>query len=428
MIFASSGLTRWRKHRPALLAVALAAFSWSAAARTVEPADLMKGFPPSPDATVTAANWRTPPFNTWAFQHIEQVVPTRTVFRGTGAVVPLHSASRRTVDRYRTAMQSGGFDVPAFMHANHVDGLLVLKDGRIVDERYGNGQQPSSRHAMMSVGKSVVGTIAELLVHEGRLDQERSVQHYVPELAGSAFGDATVRQVLDMLVGVDYSEAMEDPTSDVNQFLYAARLGTPPPGVTPKASLYEYVRGLRKKGGHGEVFHYVTPTSEVLGWIVARATGSSWADLFEQRIYQPLGPERDGFVIVDAVGTQTAAGGLALTLRDAGRFGLMIANDGTLDGRRVLPVEVVRRIKAGGDPSRWPPQEWAKGVHSYGSQWWIDHTARILTAYGIHGQLIRIGLDDGIVVVVQSSWPVAGGPDFLARQLGFYDAVRAALR
>lgn len=428
MGFALTGQRLRGLQRSAVLAVALAAFAGAAAEGAVAPADLMKGFPPAPEATVTAANWRTPPFNTWAFQHIEQVIPTRTVFRGSGQVVPLPEAGRRTVERYRKAMQSGGFDLPGFMIANHVDGLLVIKDGRIVDERYGNGQQPDSRHAMMSVGKSVVGTVAELLVHEGRLDPGQSVQYYVPELAGSAYGDATVRQVLDMLVGVDYSEAMEDPSSDVNQFLYAARLGTPPPGVTPKASLYDYVRGLRKKGAHGEVFHYVTPTSEVLGWIVARATGASWADLFERRIFQPLGPERDGFVIVDAVGTQTAAGGLALTLRDAGRFGLMIANDGTLGSRRVLPADVVRRIKAGGDPSRWPPQEWAKGVHSYGSQWWIDHTARIVTAYGIHGQLIRIGLDDGLVVVVQSSWPVAGGPAFLSRQLAFYDAVRAALR
>jgi CubicO group peptidase (beta-lactamase class C family) len=421
-------LTLRRMRRIALSAVSLVVLAGAARADAVSPADLMKGFPPAPEATVSAANWRTPPFNTWAFQHIEQVIPTRTTFRGYGPVMPLPEAGRRTVEHYRKAMQSGGFDLPGFMSANHVDGLLVLKDGRKVDERYANGQEPSSRHAMMSVGKSVVGTIAELLIHEGRLDEHQRVAHYVPELAASAYGDATVRQVLDMLIGVDYSEAMDDPASDVNQFLYAARLGTPPPGVTPKASLYDYVRGLRKKGEHGEVFHYVTPTSEVLGWIIARATGSSWADLFESRIFQPLGPERDGFVIVDAVGTQTAAGGLALTLRDAGRFGLMIANDGKFGGRQVLPTEVVRRIKAGGDPSRWPPQEWAKGVHSYGSQWWIDHTARTLTAYGIHGQLIRIGLDDGIVVVVQSSWPAAGGPDFLARQLSFYDAVRAALR
>jgi CubicO group peptidase (beta-lactamase class C family) len=415
-------------HRILLCAVSVAALAGVATAGPVSPGELMQGFPPTPEATVTAANWRTPPFNTWAFQHIEQVIPTRTVFRGYGPVVPLPEASRRTIVGYRQAMQSGGFDLPAFLGANHVDAFLVLKDGRVVDERYGNGQQPSSRHAMMSVGKSVVGTIAELLIHEGRLDERERVTHYVPELAGSAYGDATVRQVLDMLIGVDYSEAMDDPASDVNQFLYAARLGTPPPGVTPKASLYDYVRGLRKKGEHGQVFHYVTPTSEVLGWVIARATGSSWADLFENRIFKPLGPERDGFVIVDAVGTQTAAGGLALTLRDAGRFGQMIANDGTFGGRRVLPAEVVHRIKAGGDPSRWPPQAWAKGVHSYGSQWWIDHTARTLTAYGIHGQLIRIGLDDGIVVVVQSSWPAAGGGDFIARQLAFCDAVRAALR
>lgn len=409
-------------------ALKLAALAGAANGEDVTPAGLMKGFPPEPQVTVSAANWRSAPFNTWAFQHIEQIIPTRTIYRGNGPVFPLPAASRRTIEQYRKAMESGDFDLPAFLLANHVDGLLVLKDGRIVDERYRNGQLPATRHAMMSVGKSVVGTVAELLLHEGRLDDQQLVQHYVPELRDSAYGDATVRQVLDMLVGVDYSEAMDDPNSDVNQFLYAARLGTPPPGVTPKATLYDFVRSLRKKGAHGQVFHYVTPTSEVLGWVIARATGSSWADLFEQRIFQSLGPERDAFVIVDAVGTQTAAGGLALTLRDAGRFGLMIANDGTLDGHRILPLEVVRRIKAGGDPSRWVPQDWAKGVHSYGSQWWSDHTGRTVTAYGIHGQLIRIGLDDGLVVVVQSSWPLAGGADYLARQLAFYDAVRASTR
>lgn len=415
----------WASVLPALAFMALAGV---AIADPVPTTSLMRGFPPAPEATVSAANWRTPPYNTWAFQHIEQVIPTRTVFRGNARVVPLPVASRHTVKRYRQAMAPGAFDLPEFMRANHVDGLLVIKHGRVVDERYGNGQQPMTRHAMMSVGKSVIGTLAEMLIHEGSLDESRLVQQYVPELTGSAYGDATVRQVLDMQVSVVYSEAMEDPESEVNQFLYAARLGTPPPGVTPKASLYEYVRGLRAKGPHGREFQYVTPTSEVLGWIVARATGASWADLFEERIFQPLGPERDAFVIVDAVGTQTAAGGLAMTLRDAGRFGLMIASDGMLGGRRILPMEVVRRIKTGGDPARWPPQDWAKGIHSYASQWWMDHTARVLSAYGIHGQSIRIGLDDGLVVVVQSSWPLAGPPEYLARGEAFYQAIAAALR
>lgn len=397
-------------------------------ATEVDPRQLMKGFPPPPEAIVTAANWRTPPYQVWSFRHLEQVRPTRTVFRGAGPVVPLEAADAATVARLAQAFQAGQFDVDAFFRDNHVDGLLVLKGGKVVLERYGNGQQARDRHIMMSVGKSIVGTVAQLLVHEGVLDETKQVRDYVPELEGGAYGDATVREVMDMLVSVDYDETLDDPRSDVNQFLYAAGLGQAPPGIPTAPSLYSFVRTLEKEGEHGQFFQYVTPTSEVLGWIVARAASANWADVFEERIYRSLGAERDAFVLVDNEGTQTAAGGLALTLRDMGRFAQMIADDGVFGGRRILPQDVVSRIKAGGDPQRWPEGLWGwTGKYSYGSQWYVEHDAAMLSALGIHGQSAHISLKGDVVIVLQGSWPVAGGPEYWDRRASFVTAVMGAL-
>lgn len=399
-----------------------------ARAAEVDPRELMKGFPPPPEAIVTAANWRTPPYQVWSFRHLEQVRPTRTVFRGEGPLVPFQAADAATVERLERAFKGGQPDLDAFCRDNHVDGFLVLKGGRVVMERYGNGQQARDRHIMMSVGKSIVGTVAELLVNEGVLDETKRVHDYVPELEGGAYGDATVRDVMDMLVSVDYDETLDDPRSDVNQFLYAAGLGQAPPGVPTAPSLYSFVRTLRRQGEHGQVFQYVTPTSEVLGWVVARAAGANWADVFEERIYRSLGAERDAFVLVDNEGTQTAAGGLALTLRDMGRFAQMIADDGVFGGRRVLPQEVVARIKAGGDPQRWPEGIWGwKGKYSYGSQWYVQHDDKVLSALGIHGQSAHISLDGDVVIVLQGSWPVAGGPGYWDRRAAFVAAVMRAL-
>lgn len=393
------------------------------------PPTLMEGFPPSAETTVTAENWLVPPLNIWAFQHLEQVVPTRTVYRGTGPASRLPTASRQVIQQFERAVRESRIELAAFLAASHIDGLLIMKDGAVVTEMYCNGQTRSTRHIMMSVGKSVVGTLAALLVQEGTLDEDRPVASYVPELAGSAYGDATVRQVMDMTVAVDYNENLDDPESDVYQFLYAAGLGRAPPGIQAANDLYAFVRTLRKGGEHGRQFQYVTPTSEVLGWIIARATGESWADLFEKRILQPLGVERDGFVLVDAVGTQTAAGGLAMTLRDVGRFAQMIANDGVFDGRQILPKPVVRRIKQGGDPAQWPTGAWGwTGRYAYGSQWYVEHDSSVLSAFGIYGQTIQIGLKNNVVVVTQASWPVPGGPEYWERRTSFYSSVARALQ
>jgi hypothetical protein len=315
-------------------------------------------------------------------------------------------------------------DLDTFLVDQCTDALLVWANGRVCFEAYRNGHGPRSRHLVFSVTKSFTGLLAEMLIHDGRLDDQALVSDLVPELrASGAYGDATVRDVLDMEVGIDFSEVYEDPQSDIRQFAYAAGMRAVPDGVAAPASLYDYLPTLRKQGEHGVDFHYVTANSEVLGWVIERITDTPIAELFADRVYGRIGAERDAFYMTDPMGKAVAGGGMCITAPDLLRLGLLVAHDGEWNGQRIVPADVIRRIKAGGTPrpSLWG-NEGGLEICSYRSQWYLNHPWRVLSAMGVHGQTIHISLDHDVVMVGQSSHPIADGDFF-----GVTDCCFAAL-
>ena len=385
---------------------------------------IMQGFPP--ETLVDANNWRSPPFNRWSFQHMEMISPTATISRGDQAFQELKQASRKDQQAYQNLKMANNLSVEDYISKNFVDGVLVLEKGKIVAEHYANNQDKDTRHIMFSVGKSFTGIMAETLVHNGILDDTALVSSYVPELANSGYGDATVRQVMDMLVDVKFNEDYEDPYSDINQFIYAAGLGTPPKNVEAYASLYEFLPSIEKEGRHGLEWEYVSATTETLGWIMNRVTSKSWVQLFQETIYQHLQPRRDASIIVDAKGKEVAAGGMSMTLRDVGRFAYLVSNNGKFGGKQIIPEQVIKTIKAGGDPEKFPTR--MPGFKtSYKSQWYKDITNGILGGYGIHGQAIQIGLDNDIIIITQSSWQTSGTDEQWGRRTAFQQAVFDAL-
>ncbi len=399
----------------------LALSSWLPANATeIDPKELMKGFPP--ENLVNKNNWLFPPYNRWSFQHIETISTTATINRGHGKFTEMKEASRKDRNAYQKLKMANGWSTEEYVHRNKVDGLLVLKNGRIVAEHYSNNQNKDTRHIMFSVSKSFTGTIAETLVYRGQLDDTKLVSDYVPELAKSGYGDATVRQVMDMLVDLKFNEDYADPYSDISQFIYAAGLGKAPAGVKTYSSLYDYLPSIQKEGEHGLKWEYVSATTETLGWIMSRATNKSWVELFEETIYQDINPRRDALVIVDSLGKEVSAGGLGMTLRDVGRFAMLISNNGRQGSKQIIPKEVVKKIKAGGDPDKYqsnsPGSRW-----SYKSQWYRELNAGVLSAYGIHGQSIQIGLDNDIIIITQSSWPVAGSDELWRMRAAYQKAV-----
>jgi CubicO group peptidase (beta-lactamase class C family) len=383
---------------------------------------LMQGFPPPADKQVSRENFMAPPYNRWAFQHIRELQPTREIQRGEGPVTALEE-DPLDLDGFVGTVRAGRkLSLGEFVDESHTDAFLILHRGKIVYERYLNGQQQRTQHLMFSATKSFVGTVMLMLIEEGLVDPANTVAQYVPELKDSAFGDATVQQVLDMTTAIAFSEVYDDPDSDIARYGHVfATAGTPPEGYAGPRTIYEYLPTLKKQGTHGEAFHYVTPNTDVLGWIIRRVTGKSVDQNIAERLWQPLGVERDGYIWLDGSGAEMAGGGLNVTARDAARFGQMILQGGRYNGQQILPEAVTRRILQPGDHetftrlySQYPGTEWyGRVAWAYHDQWWTFNNAhKAVSAIGVHGQYIYLDPKAEMVVVKQSSSPTAeGGPN-----------------
>lgn len=374
---------------------------------------LMQGFPAEPRHRVTWSNWMRSPFNQWGFRNLGRLRPSIDVQAGAGPVGLLNTAPA-ALDTLQ--FDSGcGLSIRVIDHllASQTDAFLVMQGDSVLFERYFNGQRACDRHIMFSVTKSLIGTLGEQLVTNGALKPELPAAYYVPELAGSAFGDATVRQLFDMAVGIDYSEVYDDPDSESSQYGYACGFQPAPAHYATFESLYQYLPSLKKRGSHGGFFHYVTATTEALAWVMERASGQACSQLL-QDVWERLGCERDGYFMADPWGRNVAGAGFSATLRDMARFGRLLANDGRHEGRELLSPETVARITAGSDPAIYAQNaefsSWTPGA-SYRSQWYVfnDHS-QALMAGGIHGQYLFIDKPSGVVIVKQSSLTDAVGP------------------
>ncbi|NVZ21556.1 serine hydrolase domain-containing protein [Pseudomonas costantinii] len=374
---------------------------------------LMQGFPAAPEQRVTWENWMRPPFNRWGFRHLARLRPSIDVQAGVRPVTGLGEAPQ-ALDELHFASQCGlSVSVIDHLMASHTDGFLVMQGDQVLFERYFNGQGPDDRHIMFSVTKSLIGILGEQLISDGLLDPSRKANTYVPELTGSAFGDASVRQLFDMAVGIDYSEVYDDPASESSQYGYACGFSPTPVQYAEFESLYQYLPSLRKRGEHGGFFHYVTATTEALAWVMERASGTCCAQLL-QRIWLQLGCERDGYFMADPWGRSVAGAGFNATLRDMARFGRLLANDGYQDGVQVVCADAIARVAGGANPEIYAANaefsEWTPGA-SYRSQWYVfnDHS-QALMAGGIHGQYLFVDKVSKVVIVKQSSLPDAVGP------------------
>jgi CubicO group peptidase (beta-lactamase class C family) len=373
---------------------------------------LMEGFPPPDNGRVTWENWMSPPFNQWGFRRLAQLRPTIDVVAGDVGEDLLEAAAQNLDKLLFESVCGLSISLAEHLKASHTDAFIVLQAGKVVYERYYNGQQASDRHVMFSVTKSLVGMLAEQLIADGVLDASLPAKHYVPEFGDGAFADATVRQLLDMAVGIEYTEKYDDPESESSQFGYACGFQPAPASGNPYESLYQFLPTLRKKGEHGGFFHYVTATTEALAWVMERASGISCPQMLA-RLWSQIGCQRDGYFLADPWGRGVAGAGFSATLRDMARFGLLLANGGVQAEKQLLSVEAIEAITRGGDPGVYARNQdfskWTPGA-SYRSQWYVfnDHS-QALMAGGIHGQYLFVDFPSQVVVVKQSSLPEAEG-------------------
>lgn len=394
----------------------------------------MKGFPPPPEKLITQpdSNYFSFPKLRWSVCHLREFLPTEEISRGADAPIPLNYIPHAEFADLRQAIDALTFtplnaDTPMTweesLHANYTDGMLIFHKGRVVYERYFGCLGVDGKHAIMSMTKSVTGLLGEILVAEGLLDDSLQVRDVIPEIGKSAFANATVRQVMDMTTGIQYSEDHSDPKADI--WLYSAAASP-----LPKAAGYEgpdgywdYLRQVKPNGAHGTAFQYKTVNSDMLGWIISRVTGKSVTELASKRLWRPMGAEQAAYQTVDGKGVPFAGGGISASLRDLGRLGLLVLNGGTINGVRLFPIEVVETIRAGGDPAKFSGFPTIPNG-SYKSQWWLFHNAHgAFAARGVHGQTIYIDPVVDMVIVRLASFPKAQNSYIDPTSLPAYQAV-----
>lgn len=382
--------------------------------RASDPRELgwMRGAPPPTEKRVSLNGGPIPNFPQlrWSLSHVRELAPTVGVWRGRGRPSALdRNDNVADIDALSFVDMNGRTRrFEDALYDTYTDGFIVLHRGRIVYERYFGALESHLPHACHSVTKSYAGTLATAFVHEGVLDDQKTILHYLPELRGSAWEDATLRQVMDMLTGLAYTEDYVDEQSGVAAYLRACSRRPRPVGYDGPQTLCDFLPTINKEGAHGEKVAYKSVNTEVMAWVMARVTGRSFAQVLHERIWAPLGCEEDGYLSVDSAGMQMAGGGLCASLRDLGRFGEMLRREGDWQGKQIIPASVVHEARTGGDPAKFPYTGLAG--YSYRNMWWVSHNELgAFEARGIHGQLLYVAPEAEMVIARFASHPMASG-------------------
>ncbi|HEY1105427.1 MAG TPA: serine hydrolase, partial [Agromyces sp.] len=302
-------------------------------------------------------------------------------------------------------------DLERRLEATCTDAFLVLRGDEVLAEYAKPGFAPDQRHLLMSVSKSLCGLVVGALVGDGRIDPDRPVVDYVPELAGSAYDGPTVRHVLDMRVAVDYDENYVDPASEVQTHDRSAGWRVRRPG--DPADTYEFLTTLRTRAdadapGGGGAFQYCSANTDVLAWIVERVTGLRYVEALSEYLGSKLDADRDATITVDAAGFGFANAGISCTARDLARVGRVVLDGGLAPGGRVVPEAWARGILAGGDRDAMTYEGFTGAFPggSYTSQWWCMGNERgNVSGIGIHGQNLWLDPATDSVIVKFSTWP-----------------------
>lgn len=327
----------------------------------------------------------------------------------------LPPAARQLTDAAYT-VRGNTYHLADYLERENVAGLLVIKDGRIAYEHYGDGNTKDTLWTSRSVGKSVVSTLVGVAFKEGLIHSlDDPVTRYEPDLVGTGWDGVNLRQLLQHTSGVAWSEDYTDPRSDF------AALTRCEAGSDTYPCVSRLVKGLKRKPGirPGESWSYTSGGAWLLGDIVEKATGMPLSKYLQERIWKPFGMASDGVWHSYEVGRHdVGAHGFNATLQDWGRFGLFVLKDGTLrNGHRILPDGWVREASTWNTAKNSVTPEHPNG--SYGYQWWNNSVpanatdvsprggpeqAETLWALGIFGQVIAVNQRTGTVMVQWSTW------------------------
>ena len=338
------------------------------------------------------------------FRNMPKLTPTRTIAAGQN-VYPL-PAKAIDLAGFSFAFEDKVLSLDDYIRRQNVAGLLIVKDGFVVYERYELGNTAASRWMSWSVAKSVTSLLVGAAIRDGYIKSvDEKVSDYLPRLKHSSYDDVTIRALLQMSSGVAWNEDYADPESDVNTIEWDT------------LSVYEELRHKPRVAPAGEVFNYNTAETNLVGTLLRAAIGNNLSTYLGEKIWLPFGMEYSAsWNLSEAGGGEFGGSSINATLRDYARIGLFALHDGELrDGTRVLPDDWMAESTA---PSA--------GLNSYGYLWWLRGNG-VYAASGIFGQAIHIDPEHKMVIAQHSAREAASLPGDWALQAAFFAALTAEL-
>ncbi|RCW27943.1 hypothetical protein DFR48_102437 [Ciceribacter lividus] len=346
----------------------------------------------TPTMVNARAAMMTPELSLLTFQHMDTIFATRPVRAG-GSVWALASEPGDIGNTF--ALDGQSLPLDDFLEKTATNGLLVIRDGKIVSEIYRNGLDEKAHHISFSMAKSMLATMVGIAVSEGKIKSlDDKVVDYLPDWKNSAYADVSIRDLLMMRSGVAWLEVYEFGSDTQLTEVHNNSL------VAYQYRWCDYAEDRAKtENKPGEVFNYSTLDTSVLGCVLEKATGMKGADYLSEKIWKPAGMETDAFYMLDGpdtVGREFFGAGMNAALRDYGRFGLMMLDDGKANGRQVVPAEWVKRSTvpdAATEPAS--KDDWL----GYAYQWWTVPGSDAYAAIGLFNQFIYIDPPSRTVIV-----------------------------
>ena len=292
-----------------------------------------------------------------------------------------------------------------FLARTDTGAVLVIKDGAIQFEQYWRSGGQTQTWLSMSVAKSFISALIGIAIEQGHIrDINDPITDYAPELAGSAYDNVAIKDILQMSSGASWNEDYGDPESDINRFARVFALG---------GSMNKFATTLTREMAPGTYNRYNSTDTQALGMLLAAATGRSITEYMIENLWHPMGAENTGYWLTDADNMEMAFGGLNITARDYGKLGELYRLGGALNGHQIVPADwVSASIVADAPhlvPGDNPASDWPLG---YGYQWWIpEGTTGEFMAIGVYNQFIYIAPEADMVIVKLSANSAYGTPE-----------------
>ncbi|MEQ8306368.1 MAG: serine hydrolase [Hoeflea sp.] len=379
-----------------------------------------------PRDQISLANWRTRPYSFWAFRNVSEMVRSARIRTSNPRNLPSLAANPAVLAQ--PASPGSDLSVASLLQRAQVDSFLASRDGKMICEWHAAGVERSDPHLIFSISKSIAALIAGILEDQGALDPDASVGDIVPEIHGSAYEDATVRNLLDMRVSLDFDE------SYLSQDAYAryrrAMAWNPPVGDDSEtAGMLAFLKTLDKADHpHGGDHAYLSPNSDMLGIVLERASGERFSDLCARLLWEPIEATADAFITVDNAGAPRTAGGMSLRPHDLLALGQMLLNGGIGPRGRIVSERWIRDMQTAGDTDAW-----ARGTQAdflahgrYRSNWYqLGGGSDAFLAAGIHGQFLYCDPATATVIVCTSSQHEPQSDDLDQQMLKMFAALAA---